>query len=76
MHTRTFYRKILDIFFENSIVKTITSIVNFCNEMRYYSRKELKFFENLPLNNNVAKENYYKSRFIFNTNITNKTGLK
>lgn len=76
MKSRTFYRRILDIFLDNAIVKTVVSFVNFCNEMRYYNQKELKFLKNMPLSNNIVKENYAKSRFIFNSAITNKTGLK
>ena len=76
MKSRTFYRRILDIFLDNAIVKTVVSFVNFCNEMRYYNQKELKFWKNMPLSNNIIKENYTKNRFIFNSTITNKTGLK
>ena len=75
MQTRTFYRKILDIFLDNAICKSIASLVNFCNELRYYNQKELKFLKKMPLNN-VAKENYYKNKFIFNSITTNRTGLK
>ena len=76
MQTRTFVRKILDLFFDNAIVKTIASFVNFCNEQRYYNQKELKFLKKMPLNNNVVKNEYYKNRFIFNSITSNRTGSK
>ena len=76
MQTRTFVRKILDLFFDNAIAKTIASFVNFCNEQRYYNNKELKFLKKMPLNNNVVKDEYYKNRFIFNSITSNRTGSK
>ena len=75
MRTRTFYRRTLEIFLNNPIVKTIEALVNFCNETRYYNRKELKFLQKMPLNN-IVKDNYYKNRFIFNSTITDRTGFK
>ncbi len=63
MQGRTFYRTMLDIFLNNVIVKSITSVVNFCKEQRYYSRKELKFFQNVPINN--VKVDKYDNRFLF-----------
>ena len=75
MRERTFLRIMLDIIFNNAIFKTIASIVNFCNEQRYYNRKELKFLKKMPLNN-VVQNDYYQKRFVF-TNITGKrTNLK
>lgn len=75
MQGRTFFRVMLDIFLDNAIVKSIVSLVNFCNEIRYYNRKELKFLEKMPINN-ISKDEYYKNRFIFNTTQTNRTNLK
>lgn len=85
MQGRTFFRIMLDIVLNNALVKSLASLVNFCNELRYYNRKELKFLKKMPINNNVVKEEYYKNRFIFNsitaiglvqdnmlTNVTNK----
>ena len=75
MQTRTFLRTILDIFLDNAIVKSIASFVNFCNEQQYYNRKELKFLKKMPLNN-ISESEYYKSKYIFNSITTNRTGLK
>ena len=75
MQRRTFFRVMLDIFFENAIAKSIMSLVNFCNETRYYNRKELKFLGKMPINN-VAKEKYYKNKFVFNSITGNRTSLK
>ncbi len=71
MRERTFLRIMLDIIFNNAFIKTIASIVNFCNEQRYYTGKELKFLKKMPLNNSVDKNNYYKNKFVF-TSITGK----
>lgn len=62
MQGRTFYRTMLDIFFDNAIAKAISSLVNFCNEQRYCSKKELKFFQNVPINNTEIKN--YDKRFL------------
>ena len=62
----------LDIFLDNAICKTIVSVVNFCNELRYYNRKELKFLGKMPLNHVVHNE-YYKNRFVFNSITGNRT---
>mgnify|MGYP006955110477 FL=1 len=65
----------LDIFLNNALVKAISNFVNFCNEIRYYNRKELKFLKKMPINN-VAKDEYYKNRFIFNSITGNRTSSK
>ena len=70
MQGRTFFRIMLDIFLNNALVKAISNFVNFCNEIRYYNHKELKFLKKMPINN-VAKDEYYKNRFILN-----RTGSK
>ncbi len=75
MQGRTFLRIMLDIIFNNSIFKTIESFVNFCNEQRYYNRKELKFLKKMP-SNNMIKDEYYKKRFIFNSITSNRTSSK
>jgi len=64
MQKRTFIRTMMDIFFDNAIVKTIASFVNFCNEQRYYNHHELKFLKNMPINK-LMKENDYKKDFLF-----------
>ena len=74
MQGRTFFRIMLDIVLNNALVKSLASLVNFCNELRYYNRKELKFLKKMPINNNVVKEEYYKNRFIFNS--INRTSSK
>lgn len=75
MQGRTFLRRMLDIFFNNAVFKTIASFVNFCNEQRYYNRKELKFLKKMPLNN-VVQDEYYKNRFVFNSITGNRTSSK
>jgi hypothetical protein len=70
MQGRTFLRTMLDIFFNNVIVRTITSFVNFCKEQRYYHKKELKFLKKMPLNNNMSHEEIQKTKFLFTTQRT------
>ena len=72
---RTFFRKMLDKILNNVIVKTLVAFVNFCNEQRYYTRKEIKFSEKMPLTSLVEKE-YYKSKFVFNSITSKRTGFK
>ena len=76
MQGRTFFRIMLDIVLNNALVKSLASLVNFCNELRYYNRKELKFLKKMPINNNVVKEEYYKNRFIFNSITGSRTSSK
>ena len=76
MQGRTFFRIKIDIVLNNALVKSLASLVNFCNELRYYNRKELKFLKKMPINNNVVKEEYYKNRFIFNSITGNRTSSK
>ena len=76
MQGRTFFRIMLDIVLNKALVKSLASLVNFCNELRYYNRKELKFLKKMPINNNVVKEEYYKNRFIFNSITGNRTSSK
>lgn len=76
MQGRTFFRIMLDIVLNNALVKSLASLVNFCNELCYYNRKELKFLKKMPINNNVVKEEYYKNRFIFNSITGNRTSSK
>ncbi len=75
MQGRTFFRVMLDIFLDNALARAIASLVNFCNETRYYNRKELKFLKKMPINN-VVKDEYYKNRFVFNSITTHRTGSK
>ena len=49
MQGRTFFRIMLDIVLNNALVKSLASLVNFCNELRYYNRKELKFLKKMPI---------------------------
>lgn len=66
MQGRTFFRIMLDILFNNAVFKALTSFVNFCNEQRYYNRKELKFLKKVPLNS-IAQKKSQKSGFVFNS---------
>ena len=56
----------LDILFDNAIVKAIASFVNFCNEQRYYNHHELKFLKKMPINNIEQKKTL--NRFLFTVN--------
>ena len=49
MQNRTVIRTALDRFFDNALVDTLASFVNFCNEQNNYSDKELKFSKKMPL---------------------------
>lgn len=75
MQGRTFLRIMLDILFDNAFCRAISSIVKFCNEQRYYNRKELKFLKKMPLNN-VVQNQYDKNRFVFNSITSKRTGFK
>ncbi len=66
MQKRTFIRTMLDIFFDNAIVKAISSFVNFCNEQRYFNHHELKFLKKMPINNIEQKQTL--NRFLFTVN--------
>ena len=66
MQKRTFIRTMLDILFDNAIVKAIAAFVNFCNEQRYYNRRELKFLKKMPINNIEQKKNI--NRYVFQGN--------
>ena len=65
MQNRTFIRTMLDIIFDNAIVKSIASLVNFCNEQRYYNQHDLKFLKNMPINKIEQKTS---NRFLFTVN--------
>lgn len=54
----------LDIFLKSAAVKTVASIVNFCNEQQYLGQKKLKFSKNMPIVNSKVEK--YDSRFLFN----------
>jgi hypothetical protein len=56
----------LDIVFENAVVKTVASLVNFCKEQLYYNRQELKFLKNLPINK--IEVTPVQNKFLFKVN--------
>ena len=66
MQKRTFIRTMLDILFDNAIVKAIAAFVNFCNEQRYFNHNELKFLKNMPINKVEQKKNI--NRYVFQGN--------
>ena len=75
MQGRTFLRIMFNnLFVNNALCRALVSFVNFCNEQRYYNRKELKFLENLPLNN--VKNNGYSKKFIFTNNSNSGASFK
>lgn len=68
MQGRTFFRIMIDnLLVNNAFCKTISALVNFCNEQSYYNRKELKFLKKMPLNK-IKQDSTYNKRFIFNSN--------
>ena len=74
MRGRTFLRIMFSkMFINNAFCKALINFVNFCNEQRYYNRKELKFLENLPLNN---VKNGYSKKFIFTNNSNSGASFK
>ena len=73
MRERTFFRIMLDnLLVNNAICKSITSLVNFCNEQSYFATRKLKFSKKMPLNN-ISQDSVYKNKFIFNN--TYKSGV-
>lgn len=55
-----------NLFVNNALCKALSSLVNFCNEQSYFSQKQLKFLEKMPLKNN-KQDSVYKTRFIFDS---------
>lgn len=49
MQNITFFRTMLDSLFNNAFIRTVKSVVNFCNEQCYFGAKKLKFSKNMPL---------------------------
>ena len=66
MQNRTFIRIMLDIFFNNALIKSIVSVVNFCKEQQYYNPHELKFFKNVPINRVDIQP--VQNKFLFRVN--------
>ncbi len=56
----------LDIVFDNAVVRTVVSLVNFCKEQLYYNRHELKFLKNLPINK--IEVTPVQNKFVFKVN--------
>ena len=76
MHGRTFFRMMIDILFiNNPFCRAISTIVNFCNNQRFYNKKELKFFRNVPLSN-IEHKYDYKKKFIFDSSQATGAYLK
>ena len=70
MQNITFLRTSIDKLLNNAIVRTIVSMVNFCKEQSDFYHKELKFYQNMPLNSIVKQksENYFTpQRYVFTT---------
>ena len=60
MRIRTFLRIMFnDIFHENVISKTISSLVNFCYEFNILANKPLKYDKNVSLNMLDTKRNIF-----------------
>lgn len=73
---RTFFRIMIDnLFVNNALCKTLSAVVNFCNEQSYYNQKKLKFLKKMPLHKEEQK-NVYKNRFIFTSAQTSGVNLK
>lgn len=66
MSGRTFFRIMFNNLFVNNVFcKTLSALINFCNEQSYYGKKELKFLKKMPLYD-INKNNTYNNKFIFN----------
>ena len=66
MQGRTFFRIMIDnLLVNNALCRALSAFVNFCNEQRYYNKKELKFLKKMPLNN-IKDNSVYSKKFIFN----------
>ena len=71
MQGRTFLRIMLDNLFVNNVLcKTISALVNFCNEQQNLSTKKLKFLKKMPLTK-VEKDSVYQKKYLF-TDIQNR----
>ena len=66
MNNRTFLRTTLDIFLKSNIVSTIVALVNFCNEMHYNNKRELKFLGKMPIKN--IEHSTIENRYLFKVN--------
>ena len=67
MRGRTFFRIMIDnLFINNTLAKSISALVKFCNEQSLYGIKNLKFFQNLPLKK-LEQPKKYNKRFIFSS---------
>ena len=66
MQARTFLRIMLDnIFINNVFAKTISKLINFCNEQDLINYKKLKFSKNLPLHKKEKNDIINNSKYIF-----------
>lgn len=76
MQHRTFLRIMMDnLILNNPFYKAVMSFVKFCNEQTYFGGKNLKFLENVPLNNNVVQKTTH-NRFIFDSTKLNGVNYK
>ena len=57
MQGRTFIRTMMELIFNNALFRSVMSLVNFCNEQRYYNSKELKFLKKMPIKHVEASRN-------------------
>ena len=60
MQIRTFLRIMFnDIFHNNVVSKSISALVNFCNEYNVFGVKQLKYSQNVSLNMRDTKKNIF-----------------
>lgn len=60
MQIRIFLRIMFnDIFHNNVISKSISALVNFCNEYNVFGVKQLKYSQNVSLNMRDTKKNIF-----------------
>lgn len=64
-----------NLFVNNAFCRTISALVNFCNEQSYYGQKELKFLKKMPLTK-LKTDKSYQTRFIFNPNQSSGVNYK
>lgn len=76
MQVRTFFRIMADnLFVNNPLSRAIVALVKFCKEQSYYGRKELKFYQKMPLNN-VQSDSVYHKKFIFDSKLRSGVDYK
>ena len=72
MQNRTFLRTMLDIFLDNTLVKTVVSLFSFVKEQQYMYKRELTFLRKMPEKPMMTTN--YDNRFLFNGKLKVENG--